>query len=292
MYFFLFVFGLAIGSFLNVVSMRFKPKQEIFDFKSLNLLCGGRSRCPHCHKILKWYELAPIFSFLFQKGKCLSCGHKLSFQYLIVEILTGLIFVFVPLSLVKFFPYILYSKFYILIAILWLLIFTLFLLLSIIDFRHYIIPDLINLSLAILGIILIFFESQDYSIFNSFIGHYALLFGSFGNIWVDHFFAAFISMALYGIIIILSRGKGMGWGDFKLIAAIGLIFGWPDTLIIALLAFIIGSLFVIPLLIRGKKKMKDAVPFGPFIIIAAAVVFFFGFQMTDAYFKFFNLFVK
>ncbi|MBI5306639.1 prepilin peptidase [Candidatus Wolfebacteria bacterium] len=310
MYFFLFLFGLAIGSFLNVVSMRFKPEQGIFDFK----IIGGRSHCPHCRKTLQWHELVPIFSFLFQKGKCRSCNNKLSFQYPIIEILTGLIFVFVPLLLINF-QFSIYnfqsifnlSILQLIIIALWLLVFILFLLLSIIDFRHYIIPDSINLSLAILGVILIIFNFQ-FSIFNqfsitqlsnSFLGHYAMLF----NFWplsvvngqlsvvISHLFAALIAMAFYGLIIILSRGRGMGWGDFKLIGAIGLIFGWPDTLIISLLAFVIGSIFVAPLLIQKRKKMKDAVPFGPFIVAAAAVVFFFGFQLADAYFKFFNLFI-
>src|SRR3989344_759895 len=249
-YLFLFIFGLAIGSFLNVVSLRFQPKQKLLDLK----IIGGRSACPHCQKTLRWYELIPLLSFIVQFGKCRSCGQRLSLQYPLVEILTGLIFVFVPYLLSS----ILNSQFSILIAV-WLLIFILFLLLSIIDFRHYIIPNSINLSLAILGMVLMgiyIFQSNNLTIqqFNnfSFLGHYSLLFDFpfLSSIWLNHFFAAFIAMAFVAAIIILSRGRGMGWGDFKLVGALGLIFGWPDISMLLFLSFIVGSVAVLPLLIK------------------------------------------
>lgn len=281
-WFFLFIFGLAIGSFLNVVSLRYQPGQKLMDLK----IIGGRSRCLYCKKILKWYELIPLFSFIFQFGKCRSCGHRLSLQYPIVELLSGLIFILVPLLLA--------NNYWLIVAI-WLLIFVLFLLLSIIDFHHYIIPDSINLFLAALGLLLIFINFQiqnsKFIIYNSFLGHYYLLFDfSFlSSIWLNHFFAAFIAMAFVAIIIILSRGRGMGWGDFKLVGALGLAFGWPDILMVLFLSFIIGSIFVLPLLIRKQKTMKDVVPFGPFLIISATLTFFLGYQIMDSYFKLFNL---
>lgn len=284
----LFIFGLAIGSFLNVVSLRYEPGNKVFDLKIIN----GRSHCPHCQKTLRWYELVPLLSFIVQFGKCRSCGYKLSWQYPIVELLSGLIFVLVPFALL--------ASGYTLVAILiWILIFVLFLLLSIIDFRHYIIPDSINLFLAFLGIILITIYlifpinqlTNSLINYNSFIGHYSLLFNfSFlSSIWLNHLFAAFIAMALVAMIIILSRGRGMGWGDFKLVGALGLIFGWPDILMILFLSFIVGSIFVLPLLIKKQKTMKDVVPFGPFLIIASILTFFLGYQIIDCYFKLFSL---
>ena len=279
----LFILGIAIGSFLNVVSLRYEPGQKLMDFK----IIGGRSHCPYCGKILSWYELVPLFSFLIQKGKCRNCEHKLSWQYPLVELLSGLIFVFVPL-VASYWP----------LVIIWLLIFILFLLLSIIDFRHYIIPNSINLSLAILGMVLMgiyIFQSNNLTIqqFNnfSFLGHYSLLFDFpfLSFIWLNHFFAAFIAMAFVAAIIILSRGRGMGWGDFKLVGALGLIFGWPDILMLLFLSFIVGSVAVLPLLIKKQKTMKDVVPFGPFLIIAVSLTFFFGHQIIDGYFKLFSL---
>ncbi len=81
----------------------------------------------------------------------------------------------------------------------------------------------------------------------------------------------------------------MGWGDFKLVGALGLILGWPDILMVLFLAFIIGAIFSVILLIGKKKKIKEAVPFGPFLVVAASLTFFFGYQIIDGYFKLFGL---
>ncbi|MEK7658186.1 MAG: prepilin peptidase [Patescibacteria group bacterium] len=287
----LFLFGSAIGSFLNVVSLRYQPGQKLLDLK----IIGGRSACPHCRKTLKWYELIPLLSFLIQKGRCRSCGNRLSFQYPLVELLSGLIFVFVPFALYNLF--VIRNSYFIIQVFLWLLVFLLFLLLSIIDFRHYIIPDSINLSLAILGIILIIMSNV--ISYSSFLGHYALLFDFWPLSLVDgrwllvigHFSAAVIAMAFFAAIIILTRGRGMGWGDFKLVGALGLIFGWPDIMAIVFLAFIIGAIAVAPLLLKKQKTMKDIVPFGPFLIIGASLVFFFGYEIINGYFKLFNIYL-
>ena len=302
-YLFLFIFGLAIGSFLNVVSLRFQPGQRLLDLRIIN----GRSHCPHCQKTLRWYELIPLLSFIVQFGKCRHCKKKLSLQYPLVEFLSGLIFVSVPLLLTNFqfsppaggFNL---SILQLIIIAVWLLIFILFLLLSVIDFRHYIIPDSINLSLAALGIILIIFNQildSKFQILNSgsFLGHYALLFDFWPLSNVSgqlsavsgHLFAAIIAMAFFAAIIILTRGRAMGWGDFKLVGALGLIFGWPDILMIVFLSFIVGAICVTPLLIRKQKTMKDAVPFGPFLIAGSALIFFFGYNIIDGYFKLFGI---
>ena len=287
-YLILFIFGLAMGSFLNVVSLRYQPAQKILDKK----IIGGRSHCPICLKTLDWYELIPIFSFFLQRGKCRSCGHKISFQYPLVEILSGLIFVFVPLSLLSsFISHWSFNQW--LIVIVWLLIFALFLLLSIIDLRHSIIPDQINITLGILGLISIVINNyyEKFDFLNSpFLGHYAIIFGLRENIWINYSVAALLGMAIFGVIILLSRGKAMGLGDFKLVAALGLIFGWPDILMVILLAFIIGALVSIVFLIKKKKKIKDAIPFGPFLVIGAALTFFLGHQIIEGYFKLFGLY--
>lgn len=320
-YFILFFFGLAIGSFLNVVALRYLEADKRGFPKDRSGLTrkkfsiGGRSRCPICRKTLVWYELIPIFSFLIQKRKCRHCGHLISLQYPLVEILTGIIFITVPYYLINFQFFLLrqgyggqsifqLSNYQLLITIIWLLIFLLFLLLSIIDFRQYIIPDSINLSLAVLGIVLIISQlsgvSGQMSDVNgqwSFFGHYAMLF-DFGmlstvnsqwSIVISHIFAALIAMLFFGTIILLTKGKAMGWGDFKLVGPLGLIFGWPDIIMVLFLAFIIGAVFSVVLLIRKKKKMKEAVPFGPFLIAGASLTFFFGYQIIDGYFKLFGL---
>lgn len=290
-----------------MVSLRYRPTDKILDLK----IISGRSHCVNCGKTLAWYELIPILSFIVQKGRCRSCGKRLFWQYPLVEILSGIIFVAVPWHfnnfqfLISNFQSI--SNFQLLIAAIWVLIFLLFLLLSIIDFRHYIIPDSINLSLAILGIVLIIFNFQflisnqfsisNFQLSNSFLGHYSSLFNFWSlsiinNQWsvvVSHLAATLFGMLFFWLIIFLSKGKAMGWGDFKLVGALGLIFGWPDVIMVLISSFLVGGIFCAVLLIKGRKKMKDAVPFGPFLVIGSGLTFFFGYQIIDAYFKLFNL---
>jgi len=289
-YFLLFICGLIVGSFLNVVILRYRPKGKILEGKVI----GGRSHCPFCFRILTFYELIPIFSFFIQKGLCRGCGRKISPQYPLVELLSGLIFVFVPMSLSYDLRLADYHFSFLQLSIVgcWIFIFILLLLLSAIDLRHSIIPNQINLTLGLLGLILIII-SDYYDRFSlltgSFFKNYAAIFGLRDNIWTNHLFAALLGMAFFGLIIFLSKEKAMGWGDFKLIGALGLIFGWPDILIIIFSAFIIGAIAGIIFLIGKKKRMKDAVPFGPFLAIGSTLIFFFGYQIIGGYFRLFGL---
>ncbi len=289
-YSFLFIFGLIVGSFLNVVTLRYQPKQKILDKK----IIGGRSRCPFCFKTLKFYELIPIFSFFIQKGRCRGCGHKIFFQYPLVEFLSGLIFVFVPLFLAYDLRMIDYHFNFLQLSVTgcWLLIFVLLLVISVIDLRHSIIPNQASITLGILGLILIIINDyyNRFSFFNgSFLGNYAATLGLRYNIWINHLFAALLGMMIFGLIIFLTKGKAMGWGDFKLIAALGLIFGWPDISMIIFLAFVIGAIAGIIFLIGKKKKIKDAISFGPFLVAGSTLTFFFGYQIIGGYFKLFGL---
>ncbi|MDI6717803.1 MAG: prepilin peptidase [Patescibacteria group bacterium] len=320
MYLFLFIIGLAVGSFLNVVSLRYKEGKRLLDLGIIN----GRSHCMNCRKTLVWYELIPLCSFLWQKGKCRNCRHKISWQYPIVEFLSGIIFVLVPTRITNYqlpifnfqsitqLPNYLITNYYLLFTIIiWLIIFSLLLLLSIIDFRLYIIPDSINILLGSLGIFLIIFQSFNLSIFQSFLGHYSLMFNLFSdsaicyfpnlsifqffnlpiscNLAISHLSAALLGAVFFGLIIILSKGCAMGWGDFKLAIALGLIFGWPDFLMALFLSFTIGAIVSLFLIIRKKKKIKDAVPLGPFLALGALTTFLFGYQIVDGYFKLFGL---
>lgn len=296
-YFLLFIFGLAVGSFLNVVIFRYQPGKKVLNPK----LIGGpgnwktRSRCMSCEKQLAWHELLPLASFLAQKGKCRGCGAKISFQYFLVELFSGAIFIFVPMFWAVSLPLLLlpeYISMFLILSSIWILVFLAFIVLSAIDLKHFIIPDSINLFLAFLGVILLAVNSY-YRRFShtggSFFGYYADLFGLRENIWINYFFAAVIVMIFFALIIVITRGKGMGWGDFKLAGALGLLFGWPDILGAVFLAFIIGSAFSLIFVALNKKKMKDIIPFGPFLAIGAIFVFFFGSQLIDLYFKLFGL---
>lgn len=287
-YFIFFVFGAIVGSFLNVVSLRYQPEQKVFDIK----IIGGRSRCPHCGKTLTWYELIPIISFLIQLGKCRSCRHRLSFQYPIVEILSGFIFLVVPWHFNNFqFSIINFQSIFNYSIIIWVLIFLSLLLIAIIDFRHFIIPDSLSLGLAILGIILLFiniFSRRFDFLTGSFLGHYSLLFGFRESIWFNYLLAGFTGAAFFALIIFITRGRAMGMGDVKLGAALGLIFGWPDILMVLFLSFLAGSLISVIFLALKRKGLKDMVPFGPFLASGACLTFLFGYPIIDIYFKIFS----
>jgi len=295
LYLCLAVFGLIFGSFLNVVTIRYNPDKGFSNIYSL----GGRSHCPHCHKQLTWYELVPVFSFLFLLGKCRHCGHRISFQYPVVELLTSAIFVTVPLYVAHFSRMFFWSAdlsygswLFSALAALWTAVFVLFLILAVIDLKHMIIPDSINIALAFIGVAIAgvtqWLHGFD-AIHGSFLRHYAMIFGLRESIWTNHLFAACIGLLFFGSIIVLSKGRAMGWGDFKLAGALGLIFGWPDIVLVLMFSFIIGSIISIGLMLRGRKTMKDAVPFGPFLVLGAITVFFFGFQLMSLYFDLFGV---
>jgi prepilin signal peptidase PulO-like enzyme (type II secretory pathway) len=270
---------LAVGSFINVIGVRYKSGKKLLSQD----IISGRSHCPKCEKKLSWHELIPFFSFIFLGGKCRGCRGKISLQYSLIELLSGAVFALVPFFLAgQPWP----------VMVVWLLIFSLFILLSIIDFRLSVIPDQINASLAFLGLALIGLKNfyGDFGIFyGSYLNHFAAIFGLRENIWINYAFAVFMGLSFFLLIVVLSRGRAMGWGDVKLAGALGLIFGWPDILIVLILAFIVGAAFSLVLMAGGGKKIKDMIPFGPFLIIGSALVFFSGYWIIGGYFKLFGL---
>lgn len=287
-YVILFMVGIAVGSFLNVLTLRFNPKEkERGLFKNIY----GRSHCPNCSKVLGWYELIPLFSFLIQLGKCRSCGTKLTRQYPIVEFLGGLIFISVPYNLLPThslspIPYLLIS--------IWILVFLALLTMSVIDFHHRIIPDSINVFIGILGAALVgyryFFLSPVKELGGgSFLGGYALMFPFGDNFPLNNFIGFIFGLGFLGALFVISGGRGMGLGDVKLAAALGLLMGWPDIALALILAFITGAVLSLALIFAKRKSMKDFVPFGPFIALGVVLVFFFGNEMLNLYFRFFSL---
>ncbi|MDP3991569.1 MAG: prepilin peptidase [Candidatus Colwellbacteria bacterium] len=273
-YLILFILGTLIGSYLNVVSLRFSREEGFRASRK------GRSHCPHCDKTLKWYELIPLLSFLIQRGKCRSCPWRISLQYPIVELLAGLSLVLTPWQL-GWSP----------LTILWILAFLLFILIAAIDLRLGIIPDKLNILVAVLGLLvalLVYFGS---GLDTSFLGSYALLFQlGEGSFWVHRLAGAMFGLVFFGGIYLFTRGKAMGLGDVKLAGAIGFLLGWPDIALALVLAFFVGSIFAIPLLLMKRKTLKDALPFGPFIVAGVTLVFFFGYHIINGYFYLFNFY--
>ena len=283
---FLFLFGLAVGSFLNVVILRYEPSQPFFGWRRWL----GRSHCPSCKTNLAWTNLVPLVSYLLQKGKCRSCDEPISIQYPLVELATGLLFVFVPLQLWNMLSAVVFGShawIIVLVSVLWIAVFLLFIVVTVIDLRYFLIPNSVNAALAVLGVawtIVVWSAGITPAMGGgSFLGHFSGLFPVFGMAWENHLAGLAIGLIFFLVIVLVSLGKGMGMGDVKLIAALGLLFGWPDIAAIMALSFIIGGIFAAGYLLVGKKKMSDQLPFGPFIILAATILFFWGAGLAGAY---------
>ena len=249
MNFVLFAFGAAVGSFVNVLALRYDPDQFLFERR----VVGGRSRCPQCGKTLRWFELVPILSFLVQGGRCRTCKKPVSPQYLVGEVVCGLIFVLVASRVPggSLFPW--YDAEPIAVSF-WIATFVILFLITSIDLRTMIIPDELNLALGGLGL---------------FVG------GMSGHV-LEHVSAGLAAGGLFASLVLGTRGKGMGIGDVKLAAALGLVFGWPSIAIVLAGGFIIGAIYGILALLARTKTLRSAVPFAPFLAVSSFVVFLWG----------------
>ena len=277
----LFLFGASVGSFIGVLGSRYSQK------KGFSSALRGRSKCIHCRKTLKWYELVPLLSFLVQGGKCKKCGRRLSWRYPLVEILAGLVFLFVPLTLGQGIP-----------AFLWVLAFLTFILISIIDLRLRIIPDKLVAFVALLGALLfVYYEiTGEFGLVNgavkgSGLGIHALSYWiGAPSVFLNYIAGALFGLSVLGALYFLSRGRAMGFGDVKLAGALGSLMGWPDIALAVILAFITGAIWGSALILQKKKGMKDSLPFGPFIVLGVVLVFFFGGDILNGYFTIFGIY--
>lgn len=236
-----FIFGTLIGSFLNVVVYRL-PREESLSFPP--------SHCPSCSNRLQFYDLVPIFSYLFLRGKCRSCGEKISLRYPIVEVVTGLLFLWTV-----------YTFGFTLTALGYILIIALLIPIFLIDYDHSIIPDHLNLGIFVVAIMI-------------FISGVSL--GENG--WNDLLFQIFGLLAgggFFFLIAVVTNGA-MGGGDIKIMAALGFLFGLSHTLVLMFFSFILGGIISSLLLLFKIKKRKDYIPFGPFICLAALITIFWG----------------
>lgn len=294
-YLLLFAVGLAVGSFLNVLALRYNPSRSVFHPESLS----GRSRCPHCGRNLEWFELVPLVSFIVQQGKCRTCGERLSLQYPFVELLSGLVFAGIPFLFGKFygvaglFSFAPALRTYYGFLILWILVFLTWLLISVIDWRHYIVPDELNVTLGVLGILITTLETFPSSwllpFHNSFLRHYELIFSPSQTPWLNHLLGAVFGGLFFLLLVALSRGRGMGMGDVKLAVVSGLVLGSPDIGLAIVLAFILGGAWGAILLFAGKKTLHDKIPFAPIFILGMVLTIFLGFEIVRGYFSLFNI---
>lgn len=260
-----FVIGLVFGSFLNVVIYRLKNDRNII---------SGRSFCPKCKTQLKWPDLIPIFGFVWLYGHCRYCRKKISWQYPIVEILSGFIWVgvfykvfgfqppFVP-PLIKgglggFLNFIYY-----------VFILSSLLIIAVYDFKWRIIPDKIIYPAIVAVLIFNLLEILKYQNIAIFL-------------WP--LFTASFAFLFFFLIYFFSKGRAMGLGDGKLAFLIGLFLNPLLAVLAFTLAFILGAVFGIILIGLGKKTFKSQIAFGPFLALGVFLVIFF----SDFIIKFIN----
>lgn len=256
---FIFVFGLIVGSFLNVVIYRLNTGKS---------MAKGRSMCMSCAKQLNWYELIPVFSFLFQKGKCTKCRESISFQYPFVELTTAILFVVIYMKTLFPFGVSLISVLSFL-AILYVA--SLLIVIVVYDIRHKIIPDVLVYQLVALGIGLLFFRELTLPAYGVFFG----------------FFQAILVTLPFYLIWFFSKGKGMGFGDVKLAFALGFFLGISRGIIFFLLSFWIGAVVGVILLAFFKKySMKTQIPFAPFMIVAFFITMLWQIDISNFLFLF------
>jgi leader peptidase (prepilin peptidase) / N-methyltransferase len=245
------LFGLCIGSFLNVCAYRLPLGQSVVH---------PRSRCTSCGRMLSWFDNLPVVSWVALRGRCRTCGQSVSWMYPAVEIVTALAFVF---------TYLMYGL--TLFAVVRVLFACVLIVLFVTDLQHKILPNVLTLPGIVVGFLCSFFLPPGWV--SSLIG---ILVG--GGI----LFA--IAEAYYRI-----RGQeGLGMGDVKLLAMIGAFLGWKLVLLTLVFASFTGSLVGGALIASGRGGMKYALPFGTFLAIGALFAATWGEPIVDWYFGFYR----
>lgn len=257
-----FIFGAAIGSFLNVVILR------LHEGKSL----GGRSHCPYCQHQLSTIDLIPILSYLLQSGKCRYCQHNLSLQYPLVELITALTLTLALLNQESSITSQANLIFLILNSCLILFTISTLIVVSVYDLRWGLIPDKVILPAS--GIV--FTLSTLLFLISSTQGFLYYLYCLLTVIGIGLFFL---------LLILITRGRGMGGGDLKLAVFIALALGFPNAILAILLGFLTGAIGSVILLLVGRKSLKSTIPFGPFLALGAYLALLFGNYIWTAYLK-------
>jgi leader peptidase (prepilin peptidase)/N-methyltransferase len=246
-----FIFGAIVGSFLNVVSLRFNTGMTL----------GGRSKCMTCGTTLTWKELVPIVSFLAQKGSCKRCKSTISWQYPLVEFIAGIIFVLIFIT----FPpvsYVAAAQ-----TLLYIIAACLLVVIAVYDIKHKIIPDTFNYAFAALALLTLFVGG--------------------GSWWYVPGFWSLIAGPLlaipFALLWLVSRGRWMGLGDGKLMLGIGWMTGVAAGINAIIVSFwIAAAVSVVWLFITYKRfKPKTEVPFGPYLILGMYLVILFNIQVLD-----------
>ncbi|HEX9664820.1 MAG TPA: prepilin peptidase [Patescibacteria group bacterium] len=238
-YFLLFILGLVFGSFINAWVWRLHVGKSVFK---------GYSICPRCQTRLLIWDLFPVLSFLFLKGKCRHCFQPISRQYPLVELATALVFVLVYyLNTVSGLNWLVLIR-DLLIVVFLIAIFT-------IDYRYYLIPDKITLPAIIIVLV-----------FNLVLGL------NFLNMVI----AAVVAGGFFLVQFLISQGQWLGGGDIRLGVLMGVVLGWPLVLVGLFWGYVLGAIVGLILINFNKKTFKSQVPFGTFLTVATFVTIYWG----------------
>jgi|AntAceMinimDraft_6_1070360.scaffolds.fasta_scaffold23345_2 prepilin signal peptidase PulO-like enzyme (type II secretory pathway) len=259
-----FILGTIIGSFLNVVALRFNTGKSL----------AGRSECFSCKKSLSWYELFPVLSWCIQRGRCRHCSSKISPQYFFGEITAGVFFALVTArGIITSFDW--FSNSYLISTLFLFLVFGILLVVLFYDIRHKIIPDMLSLVFGLLSFGGMFFFGFENSVFTYIGFHIPELVELFSGILIPLPFV---------LLWIFSKGRWLGLGDPKLMIGMGFLLGLQKGISAVFVSFWLGALYVIVMvvfekitkksLLRSNKKsiMKQELPFAPFLIIGTLIV--------------------
>jgi len=268
--------GLSVGSFLNVVAYRLPLmmerdwKKDCHEFLELGPpkieqrlstlnLARPASACPNCGHNLRVWENIPVLSYLFLRARCSSCGTKISVQYPIVELLTGLASICVSYT------------FGVTLQTVAALLFTWILLaLTLIDLKKQLLPDNLTLPLLWFGIFFSFFD----------------LFADLKSSVIGAMAGYLILWSVYHLFKLLTKKEGMGYGDFKLLAALGAWAGYGYLPQIILVSSVVGSIAGITMLVIGKTRHQQPIPFGPYLAVAGWIALLWGETINETYLSF------
>jgi len=274
------LFGLLVGSFLNVVIHRI-PKmmeatwrqeaRELLEQPApkgeetppiFNLVTPG-SHCPHCNHRIRWYENVPVVSWALLKGRCSGCKAAISKRYPIIELLTALVaglcawrFGYDPWLI-----FMLYGSFTLLA-------------LAVIDLDTTLLPDDLTYPLLWAGLLAAVLGISPVSLSDAVIGAMA----GYLALW-----------SLYWVFKLLTGKEGMGYGDFKLLAALGAWLGWQYLPVVVLLSSVVGLVFAVSMMASGSVKRDQGIPFGPYLAIAGWIALLWGEVIVSSYLGLFNL---
>ncbi len=268
--------GLSIGSFLNVVAYRLPLimerdwKLECHEFLELDppqieatllstTLATPASSCPNCGHKIRFWENIPVLSYLLLKGKCASCATSISIQYPVVEAVTAIA------SLTVAYTFGVTVQTVAALCFTWVLI-----ALTLIDLKKQLLPDTITLPLLWAGIALSFFD----------------VFADLNGSVIGAIAGYLILWSVYQLFKLVTGKEGMGFGDFKLLAALGAWLGYAYLPQVILISSVVGSIIGISMLLIGKTKQQQPIPFGPYLAIAGWVALLWGETINTTYLSF------